>query len=73
MQAGQERVLFEESVEEPLDEGDAAVPQADGNASVDSVSEVQRLRPLLSQDRSDEEFEVSLEALLDRLDKELSQ
>jgi TetR/AcrR family tetracycline transcriptional repressor len=34
---------------------------------------VQRLRALLSEDRTDEEFEVSLEALLDRLDRELSQ
>lgn len=32
-----------------------------------------RLRALLSEDRSDEEFEASLEALLDRLDGELTQ
>ncbi|MBP2456935.1 hypothetical protein ABID70_002460 [Clavibacter michiganensis] len=41
--------------------------------SLDSAPEVRRLRDLLSEDRSDEEFEVSLEALLDRLDRELSQ
>jgi AcrR family transcriptional regulator len=60
-------------VEEPLDEGDAALPERDGNATLDADSEVWRLRPLLSEDRSDEEFEVSLEALLDRLSKDLSQ
>jgi TetR/AcrR family tetracycline transcriptional repressor len=59
--------------EEPLDEGGAAIPQGDGNMSLDVAPEVERLRPLLSEDRSDEEFEVSLEALLDRLDYELSQ
>jgi AcrR family transcriptional regulator len=60
-------------VEEPLDEGDAALPEADGKASLDDASEVLRLRVLLSEDRSEEEFEVSLEALLDRLTLELSQ
>nr|WP_228514098.1 TetR/AcrR family transcriptional regulator C-terminal domain-containing protein [Frondihabitans sp. VKM Ac-2883] len=59
--------------EEPLDEGGAAIPEGDGNVSLDVAPEVQRLRELLSEDRSDEEFEVSLEALLDRLDRELSQ
>lgn len=60
-------------VEEPLDEGGAAIPEGDGNISLDIAPEVRRLRPLLSEDRSDEEFEVSLELLLDRLDHELSQ
>lgn len=59
--------------EEPLDEGGAAIPEGDGNVSLDVAPEVQRLRVLLSEDRSDEEFEVSLEALLDRLDRGLSQ
>ncbi|WP_159573355.1 TetR/AcrR family transcriptional regulator C-terminal domain-containing protein [Curtobacterium sp. 18060] len=59
--------------EEPLDEGGAAIPEGDGNTSLDVAPEVRRLRTLLSEDRSDEEFEVSLEALLDRLDRELSQ
>lgn len=60
-------------VEEPLDEGDADLPQRDGTLSLDHAPEVQRLRALLSEDRSKEEFEVSLEALLDRLDRQLSQ
>lgn len=60
-------------VEEPLDEGGADIPQRDGNTSLDAADEVVRLRPLLSQDRSQEEFETSLEVLLDRLDRELTQ
>ena len=60
-------------VEEPLDEGDASIPHRDGTISLDNADEVVRLRPLLSEDRSQEEFEVSLEVLLDRLDRDLSQ
>jgi AcrR family transcriptional regulator len=60
-------------VEEPLDEGGASLPERDGNVALDRAEEVRRLRPLLSEDRSDEEFEISLEALLDRLSRELSQ
>ncbi|QEW04683.1 TetR/AcrR family transcriptional regulator C-terminal domain-containing protein [Microbacterium lushaniae] len=60
-------------VEEPLDEGDATIPEGDGNVSLAAAPEVKRLRTLLSEDRSDEEFEVSLEALLDRLNRELTQ
>lgn len=60
-------------VEEPLDEGDADIPEGDANKSLEDVPEVRRLRPLLSEDRSEEEFEASLELLLDRLGMELSQ
>ena len=60
-------------VDEPLDEGNATIPESEGQLSLDSATEVRRLRPLLSQDRSEEEFEVSLESLLDRLSRELSQ
>jgi AcrR family transcriptional regulator len=60
-------------VEEPFDEGGAAIPESDGKDDLDEVPEVHRLRPLLSEDRSEEEFEISLEALLDRLSKDFSQ
>jgi TetR/AcrR family tetracycline transcriptional repressor len=60
-------------VEEPLDEGNATIPEGDGRIALDQASEVRRLRSLLSEDRSDEEFEISLEELLDRLNRELSQ
>lgn len=60
-------------IDEPLDEGGAAIPEGDGQRGLDDAPEVRRLRVLLSEDRSDEEFEVSLEALLDRLNGELTQ
>lgn len=60
-------------LDEPLDEGGADVPEGDGQEEVDDDAQIVRLRPLLSEDRSDEEFEASLESLLDRLSGELSQ
>jgi len=60
-------------VEEPFDEGDAAIPEGDGKVTLDDAPEVGRLRSLLSEDRSEEEFEISLEVLLDRLNRDLSQ
>jgi TetR/AcrR family tetracycline transcriptional repressor len=59
--------------EEPLDEGDATIPNADGQVDLAGQPNVARLRPLLSEDRGLEEFETSLENLLDRLDLMLSQ
>ena len=59
--------------EEPVDEGGASVPHDDAGLDLSRTPDVARLRPLLSQDRSAEEFEISLETLLDRLDAELSQ
>lgn len=58
---------------EPLDEGGASLPEGDGTMGLDKAPQVQRLRSLLSEDRSDEEFEVSLEDLLDRLSRDLTQ
>jgi len=60
-------------VEIPLDEGDAQVPGQDGRVDLSNSPTVSRLRPLLSEDRSREEFEISLETLLDRLEMSLSQ
>ncbi|KSU56487.1 TetR family transcriptional regulator [Microbacterium enclense] len=59
--------------EEPLDEGNADIPAGDGNATLDDAPTVCKLQPLLSEDRAEEEFEVSLESLLERLDRTLSQ
>ena len=55
----------------PIDEGDAEMPPPEAAEELDEAPEVKRLRPLLSEDRSDEEFEASLETLLDRLVTEL--
>lgn len=51
--------------EEVLDEGDADVPVSDVDLADFPLTA--RLRPLLSQDRDDEEFELALENLLNRL------
>lgn len=60
-------------LELPLDEGDAQVPNRDGQVDLNGRPETARLRPLLSEDRSDDEFELTLETLLDRLEMSLSQ
>ncbi len=57
----------------PLDEGNATVPSWDGKVDLSGSPAVAKFQPLLSQDRSAEEFEISLETLLDRLELELSQ
>ncbi len=60
-------------VEIPLDEGDAQIANEDSQMDLTGNPSVARLRPLLSEDRSQEEFEVSLETLLNRLELNLSQ
>lgn len=60
-------------VEMAFDEGDAQVPNTDGQVDLGNHPETMRLRPMLSEDHSDEEFETSLETLLDRLEMSLSQ
>ena len=61
-------------VEVPLDEGEAQLPNRDGgDVDLSGSPTVAELRPLLSEDRSTEEFEVSLESLLDRLELNLTQ
>lgn len=57
----------------PLDEGNATVPSWDGKVDLSGSPAVAKFQPLLSQDRSAEEFEISLETLLDRLELELAQ
>lgn len=60
-------------VEEPLDEGGAQVPNRDGRTAPGDNPILQRFKPLLSEDHSDEEFEIGLETLLDRLEMVVSQ
>jgi TetR/AcrR family tetracycline transcriptional repressor len=60
-------------VEEPLDEGNAQVPNQDGKVDLESCPTTARLQPMLSEDHSAEEFEISLETLLDRLEMTISQ
>ena len=65
-------------VDEPLDEGGAAVsrsevPRNDRKLDLGSCPTVLRLQEPLAVHDAGAEFELSLEALLDRLDRELSQ
>ena len=60
-------------VEEPMDEGDAQLPNEDGQVNLSDSPTIARMQSLLSDDRSKEEFEIALETLLDRLEMSLSQ
>jgi TetR/AcrR family tetracycline transcriptional repressor len=60
-------------VEEPLDEGDAAVPSPGQSVQVVDYPALVRTAEMLAEDHTEAEFEASLEALLDRLDLLLSQ
>ncbi len=60
-------------VEEPLNEGDADLPNADVDVDMADYPAVTRLRDKLSEDHTEAEFEKALEALLERLDLSLSQ
>ena len=55
--------------EEPLDEGNSDVPNADQKLDISSFPHVQRLEPQLSEDHASPEFEQALEDVLDRLDR----
>ena len=59
--------------DEPLDEGDADVASPAQTVEVSDFPMLTRTAELLAQDHTDAEFEASLEALLDRLDRTLSQ
>ena len=61
------------AVDTPLDEGHATIPNEDGRVDLSDKPTIDRLQSLLSEDRSAEEFEISLETLLDRLEMDLSQ
>jgi TetR/AcrR family transcriptional regulator, tetracycline repressor protein len=56
-----------------LDEGDAQVPNQDGTVDLEACPTTTRLQALLSEDHSVEEFEISLETLLNRLEMDISQ
>jgi TetR/AcrR family transcriptional regulator, tetracycline repressor protein len=60
-------------VEVPFDEGDAPIPNQDGELDLGGRPATRRLRRKLSEDHSEDEFVISLEALLDRLDMTVSQ
>ena len=55
--------------EEPLDEGNSDVPNADQQLDLANFPHIQRLEAQLSEDHAASEFEQALEDLLDRLDR----
>jgi TetR/AcrR family transcriptional regulator, tetracycline repressor protein len=59
--------------EEPLDEGDSDVPNADQDLDLEEFPHIQRLEAQLSEDHAASEFEQALEDLLDRLDREITE
>ncbi len=59
--------------DEALDEGDATVPNRDGQEDLDNAPTVYRLQSLLSEDHSKDEFEMAMETLLDRIEMSISQ
>jgi TetR/AcrR family transcriptional regulator, tetracycline repressor protein len=59
--------------EEPLDEGGADVPPRARQPELDSCPTVLRMQDQLAAHEARAEFEQALEALLDRLDRDLSQ
>lgn len=60
-------------VDEPLNEGEADLPNADVDVELSDYPTVARLRGKLSEDHTEEEFEKALEALLERMDLALTQ
>jgi len=59
--------------EEPIDEGSASVANTDHDVSLESWPRVTEFRSALERNDPEREFEQALEALLDRLDRELAQ
>ena len=59
--------------EEPLDEGNSDVPNADQALDLQKFSHIERLEEQLSEDHAGQEFEQALEDLLDRLDREINE
>ena len=59
--------------EEPLDEGESEVPNADQALDLANFPQIRRLAGKLSEDHATAEFERALEDLLDRLDRFLTE
>jgi AcrR family transcriptional regulator len=58
--------------EEPLDEGNSDIPNADQTLDLQEFPHIQRLEEQLSEDHAGAEFERALEDLLDRLDRDIT-
>ncbi|HYO19557.1 MAG TPA: TetR/AcrR family transcriptional regulator C-terminal domain-containing protein, partial [Dermatophilaceae bacterium] len=60
-------------VEEPLDEGDASIPQGHGSTDLAAFPLIVRMRGQLTENTAEAEFLRSMETLLDQLERELTQ
>jgi len=60
-------------VELALDEGEAPIPEDDAELDLEDFPTVERLRAALSEDHSKAEFEIGLEALIERIELHISQ
>ncbi len=60
-------------LEEPLNEGEAEMSTPQAELDLDDYPTIQRLSTRLTRHDAEEQFEAALEALLVRLDRELSQ
>ena len=58
---------------EPLDEGESDVPNADQKLDLTAYPHILRLEAALSEDHSRAEFERTLEDLLDRIDRQITE
>lgn len=61
------------AVEVPLDEGNAIIPEGDGDLDLATAPTVMRLKTALSEDHSKSEFEIGLETLIERIELHVSQ
>ena len=58
---------------EPLDEGDAEVPQGEHELALNDFPHLERVREIIRRGDADADFAEALEAMLDRLDLQFSQ
>ncbi|QOK22393.1 TetR/AcrR family transcriptional regulator C-terminal domain-containing protein [Janibacter indicus] len=61
------------SVDETLNEGEAAIPEQDAHFDLQQAPHVCLMQDRLSQDTTEQEFEIGLEALIDRIERSVSQ
>ncbi|MGI8947322.1 MAG: TetR/AcrR family transcriptional regulator C-terminal domain-containing protein [Ornithinimicrobium sp.] len=60
-------------IDEPLNEGEALIPEHDDDVDLNDAPLVRRMQDRLSEDTSDLEFEIGLETLVDRIERSVSQ
>lgn len=59
-------------LDETLNEGGALIPENESELNLDGSPHVRRMQDRLSQDTSQQEFEIGLEALIDRIERSVS-